>query len=355
LLFLEGAPTGIVADRVVTLRMETRGLLPEQASAAGTDSGLSAQGRYFRAIEERVRQIPGVRAAGFVTRLHVQSPGNTGGFTVVGQPLPASGQGSPVRLREASPGYFRALGIPLRAGRMFTEREPGIIVNDTLVRQHFPTGVDPIGRALDRGTIIGVVGDVRQRLRLPPEPEIYRPIAGTDYSAATLVVSASTSADGLVGPVRAAIREINPNQTIFDVKTMDQVVTESHADLDLSLWLIGGFAGLAFALSVAGVYGVLSYAVAARRKEFGIRLALGADAAGVLRLVLAQGGQLIGAGVAIGIAGALALTRLLQAHLYEVTPTDLATLTLAVVALVACLHPARRAMSVDPMTVLRHE
>jgi putative ABC transport system permease protein len=360
LLFLEGAPTGIVAERVLTLRMETRGLLPQQASAAETDSGLSVQGRYFRAIEERISQIPGVRAAGFVTRLHVQSAGFTAEFTVAGQPPPANGHGLPVRIREASPGYFRALGIPLRAGRMFTEGEPGIIVNETLVRQHFPAGIDPIGRVLSRGTIIGVVGDVRQRLRAAPEPEIYSPLAGTGYSAATLVVSASVPPDALVRQLRAAIREINPNQTVFDVITMDQIITASHADLDLFLWLIGGFAGLAFALSVAGIYGVVSYAVATRRKEFGIRLALGADSRRVLRLVLAQGGALIGAGVVTGIAGALALTRFLQALLYEVTPTDpitftAATLTLVAVAMAACLNPARRAMNVDPVTVLRHE
>ncbi len=360
LLFLEGAPTGIVAERVLTLRLETRGLLTEQTSPAPTDAGRSAQGRYFRAIEERVSQIPGVRAAGLVTRLHIQSAGFTAEFTVAGQSPPANGHGAAVRIREASPGYFRALGIPLRAGRMFTEGEPGIIVNETLVRQHFPAGVDPIGRVLSRGTIIGVVADVRQRLRLPPEPEIYSSLARTGYSAATLVMSSSMPPERLAGPLRAAIREINPNQTIFDVATMDRVIATSHADVDLFLWLIGGFAGLAFALSIAGVYGVLSYAVAARRKEFGIRLALGADSGRVLRLLLVQGGLLVGGGVVVGIAGALALTRLLQALLYEVTPTDpltfaAATLTLVGVAMAACLNPARRAMHVDPMTVLRHE
>jgi putative ABC transport system permease protein len=359
LIFLEGAPTGIVTERVLTLRMETLGLLPPQTSPAETLAGTSAQGRYFRAIEERVSQIPGVRAAGFVTRLHVQSPGTTAEFTVAGQPVPANGRGLPVRLREASPGYFRALGISLRAGRLFTEREPGIIVNETLVRNSFG-GVDPIGRRLSRGMIVGVVGDVRQSLRLPAEPEIYSSLGGTGYSAATLVVSASRAPDGLIGPVRAAIREINPNQTIFDVKTMDQVMTASHADLDLYLWLIAAFAGLAFALSVAGIYAVLSYAVAARRKEFGIRLALGADTGQLLRLVLAQGGLLIGAGVVIGIAGALALTRFLRALLYEVTPTDPVTFTAAAfilfaVAMLACFTPARRATKMDPIAVLRHD
>jgi ABC-type antimicrobial peptide transport system permease subunit len=141
---------------------------------------------------------------------------------------------------------------------------------------------------------------------------------------------------------------------------MEQVVSAAHADLDLSLWLTGVFAVLAFALSAAGIYGVLSYAVAARAKEFAIRLALGGEPRRVLRLVLAQGSLLIGVGVVIGIAGALALTRFLRALLYEVTPTDpftftVSTLVLVAVALIACLNPARRAMAVDPIAVLRRD
>jgi putative ABC transport system permease protein len=357
LLSLQRAPTGLAAEQVLTLRMESRGLYPETTGDAG--STLSAQGRYFRAIEERVSQVPGVRAAGIVTRLHIQSPGFTATFTVVGRPQPPNGQGAHVRFRDASPGYFRALGIPLRAGRMFSDRDRGILVNETLAREQF-RGEDPIGRVLSRGTIVGVVGDVRQNLRLPPEPEIYNPLASTSYAAATLVVSGAIPPERLVAPIRAAIREINPNQTVFDVKTMEQVISVAHADVDLSLWLIGLFAGVAFALSMAGIYGVLSYTVAAREKEFGIRIALGAEPARVLRLVLARGALLIGVGVVLGIGGALALTRFLRALLYEVTPTDpltftVATLAVVGVAIVASLNPARRAMIVDPMAVLRRE
>jgi predicted permease len=359
LMSLHRAPTGLATEQVLTLRMESRGLLPGPATVVEAGSTLTAQGRYFRAIEDRVGQIPGVRAAGIVTRLHVQSAGFTATFTVVGQPPLPNGQGAHVRLRDASSSYFRALGIPLRAGRMLSDREPGILVNETLAREHF-RGEDPIGRVLNRGTIVGVVADVRQSLRLPPEPEIYNALAATGQTAVTLVVSAAIPPDRLVAPVRAAIREVNPNQTIFDVKTMEQVISAAHADLDLSLWLIGLFAVLAFTLSAAGIYGVLSYTVAAREKEFGIRLALGAEPGRVLRLVLAQGGLLIGAGVAIGILGALALTRFLRALLYEVTPTDpftfaAATVALVGVAMIACLIPARRAMAVDPITVLRRE
>jgi predicted lysophospholipase L1 biosynthesis ABC-type transport system permease subunit len=242
---------------------------------------------------------------------------------------------------------------------MFSDLEPGILINETLARQQFP-GEDPVGRVLSRGPIVGVVGDVRQSLRLPPEPEIYNALASTSYAAATLVVSAAIPPEHLIAPIRAAIREVNPNQAVFDVNTMEQVISTAHADVDLSLWLIGLFAGLAFLLSVAGIYGVLSYTVAAREKEFGIRIALGGDPWRVLRLVLAQGALLVGTGTALGIGGALALTRFLRALLYEVTPTDpmtfaVATLALIGVAMMACLNPARRAMTVDPIAVLRRE
>jgi putative ABC transport system permease protein len=359
LMSLHRAPTGLVTEQVLTLRMESRGLLPEPETAVEPDSMPTPQGRYFRAIEERVGQIPGVRAAGVVTRLHVQSPGNTATFTVVGRPQQPHQPGAPVRLRQASPGYFRALGIPLRAGRMLSDQEPGVLVNETLAREHF-AGEDPIGRVLSRGTIVGVVGDVRQSLRLPPGPEIYSALAASSYSAATLVVSAAIPPERLVAPVRAAIREVNPNQTVFDVKTMAQVIASAHADLDLSLRLIGLFAILAFSLCASGAYGVMSYTVAVREKEFGIRIALGGEPGRILRLVLARGGLLIGAGAVIGILGALALTRFLRALLYDVTPTDPFTFTATTVALVsvaviACLIPARRAMAVDPIAVLRRE
>jgi putative ABC transport system permease protein len=357
-LGLERAPTGLVADRVLTLRLEMNAAQPQEP-AVESDSMASTQGRYLQAIEERVRQIPGVREAGFVTRLHVQSPGNTGTFTIRGRPAPPDARGFPVRLREASPGYFRALGIPLRAGSLFSSRSDAIVVNETLVRAHFP-GEDPIGRVLDRGTIVGIVGDVRQSLRLAADPEIYRPLSRTSYSAATLVVSGDIVATGLAAPVRAAIREVNPGQTIFDVRTMDQVIMASHGDVNLSLALIGLFAALALILAAAGVYGVISYAVARRRREFGIRLALGANPRRLRQLVLAQAGVLVMAGVAIGVGGAAVMTRFLRTLLYEVAPTDPLTffataLLLAGVACLACLNPARRAMRVDPISVLRQD
>jgi len=349
---LEQAPAGIDARNVLTFRIESRGFVAPESQPAGTSGASTAQGRYFQRIEERVAQIPGVRAAGLVTRLHIQSPGNVGQFRVEGQSIPPA----LARMREATPGYFRALGIPVRAG---TDSGNGIVVNETLVSSRF-RGQDPVGRSLDRGTITGVIGDVRQSLRLPAEPEIYAPLSRTSYSAATLVVKADVPAEPLVAAVRAAIREVNPNQPVFDVRTMDAVVAAAHADVSLSLVVIGSFAALAFVLSTAGLYGVLAFAVTARRKELAIRVALGADAARLLRLVFAQGGVLIVSGVAVGIAGALMLTRFLRTLLYEVTPTDPVTFAgaatlLILVALLACLNPARRATRVEPIAVLRHD
>jgi putative ABC transport system permease protein len=282
-LLLQSTPTGVVADRVLTLRMETRGLLPRPATTSqAAGSATDAQSEYFRAIEQRVLQVPGVRTVGFVNLLPVQSPGNVGSFVIAGRPLPPESSRPSVRLRYVSAGYFRALGIPLRAGTLFTTRDAGVMVNETFARRFFPDE-DPIGRVLDRGRIIGIVGDVRQNITLPAEPEIYIPLASSSYSAATLVVSAGMPVGGLAGPIRAAIHDVNPNQAVFNITTMDDVVKASHPELDLYLRSVACFAGLALLLSMAGIFGVVKHATAARRREFGIRIAVGADGGRLLR------------------------------------------------------------------------
>jgi ABC-type antimicrobial peptide transport system permease subunit len=234
-----------------------------------------------------------------------------------------------------------------------------VLVNEALVHQYF-SAEDPIGRVLDRGTIIGVVGDVRQNPRVPASPEIYAPPARTSYSTATLVINGSLAVEQITPSLRAAIREVSPNQPVFNVRTMDNVLAVSHADLNLYLWLTGSFASLALVLSMVGIYGVVSYLVASRQREFGIRLALGAKGTTLLRMVLRQAGVLITLGALIGVAGALALTRFLRAVLYGVTTTDPLTfasviLLVVAVALVASMSPARRAMGLDPATVLRRD
>jgi predicted permease len=273
-------------------------------------------------------------------------------------------------LRYVSPGYFRALGIPILKGRGFTDFDradsaPVILINDALARQYFPNQ-DPIGRRIDdRGAIVGIVGDVRQSgLDRPPAPEIYYPLAQNfaqrPDAGISLVVSHKLPPQSLARSVVGAIRQVNPNQAVFHIKTMQRVIADSLSNRSLYLWLLGVFAGIALALAVAGIYGVVSYAVASRTKEFAVRLALGADAGGVLRIVLGHGALLIGIGLAIGLTAAAGLTRLLQALLFGVSPMDPETLVvvaalLTAVALAACLIPAQRAMRLDPAIALRYE
>jgi putative ABC transport system permease protein len=354
-LNLQRTNLGVVAENVLTLHLSVS---ETQARAPG------AGAVYLRGIEERVGEIPGVRAAGFVSLLPLESQVWSGHFSIVG-----GRQDAAAELRYVSPGYFRALGIPIRKGRGLTDRDtlgaPGVVlINEALARLYF-SGEDPVGRTTDRGTIAGVVGDVREfGLDRPATPEIYYPLAQNfaqlSSTGMSLVVSAQGPAELLTGAVRSAIHEVDPNQAIFGVKTMRRVIAESMADLSLYLWLIGLFAGLALLLAVAGVYGVTSYAVTERTREYGIRVALGAEASRVLALVLRRGAVVVALGIAVGACGALALTRLLESLLFEVTPTDPATFAamatlLAGVALMACLVPARRATKVDPVIALRYE
>jgi putative ABC transport system permease protein len=316
------------------------------------------------AIEERVAQIPGVRAAGLISLLPLQNSGWSGFFTIPGRPGLLKSE-----LRFVTPGYFRAMGIPLRRGREFSPRDGpgaqgGILVNEALARQFFPDE-DPVGRRTDRGTIIGVVGDVRQEtLGVPAIPEIYCMVAQNFAQmrnhGSTLVVRGSGPAKALVGAIRAAVREISPGEALFRVATMQQVIEESLANQRLYMWLLALFAGMGTLLAVAGIYGVIAYLVALRTREFGIRMALGADTGRVLRLVMNHGALLITVGLALGIGGAATLTKVLQGMLYGVAATDPETFgtmaaVLTVVALAACLVPARRAALVDPAVALRSE
>ena len=300
----------------------------------------------------------------FISMLPLQNSGWNGGFTIRGR----AGLGQS-ELRYVTPGYFRAMGIPIRRGRDFSPRDTSdvprfILINEALARRYFPNE-DPVGRTLDRGTIIGVAGDVRQStLNVPAQPEIYYAVAQNFAQirrlGSTLVVRGDGPPEALVGAIRAAVREVNPNQALFRVATMQRVIEESLASPKLYAWLLGLFGLLGALLAAAGIYGVVAYLVALRTREFGIRMALGADAGRVLRLVMRRGAVLAALGLAMGMGAAAALTRVLQGLLYGVTATDPVTfgamaLLLAAVALAACLVPARRATKIDPMTALRHE
>jgi predicted permease len=346
-LNLRSTPTGFSATGVLTLHMVV----------SGADES--------RALEQRVAQIPGVRAVGFISLLPLQSSNWNGRISITGRP----GEG-PAEFRYVTPGYFQAMGIPIRRGRAFSERDAAqapktVLVNEAFAKQYFPNE-DPIGRELTgRGTIVGVAGDVHQSsLDRGVLPEIYYPVAQNFAQirslGSSMVVSSHLPPESLAGAIRQAIREVSPNQATFRVATMDRVVEESLSSQKLYLWLLGVFAAVGTLLAAAGIYGVIAYLVTQRSREFGIRMALGADSGRVIRLVMSRGGALVALGLAIGSGGALALTRFLTSVLYGVSATDPGTfgamaVLLAAVALGACLVPARRAARVDPAVALRSE
>jgi predicted permease len=273
-----------------------------------------------------------------------------------------------------SPGYFETLGIPLRRGRTFDERDgrpgtdPVVIVNETLAAAHWP-GQDPVGKRLKLGdhasarpwmTVVGVAGDVRQRsLEEPVRQGMYVTQAQQPTRGLTVVVRAAGPL-GLVDPVRRAIRTLDPNLPVSSVFTMDRVIVRSLWQPRLFSLVFGVFGAAALVLALVGVYGVVSYSVAQRTREIGIRVALGAGRGRVRAMVLGQGMRATTIGIGIGLACAVAVTRLMGALLYGVSPTDpvtlgLVTTVLGGTALAACFVPAVRATRVDPIVALRHE
>jgi predicted permease len=332
--------------------------------------------RILKPILEAVRGVPGVASAGLVSLLPLDSWGTNGDFWVDGQPKPAPGEAPIAELRVASPDYFKALGVPVVSGREFQERDGldgprVVVVNRALARKHF-SGVDPVGRRLRRDdgdqevyTIVGVVGDVRQSgLGQAPLPEITFPYGspgGIDLpSGATIAIRTTVAPASVANAVRQAIRGAAPDQGVYAVRTMSEVIDASLTGRRLALWLIGSFGVVALALAAGGLYGVISYLVATRTREVGIRMALGADRGTVLRLVVGRGAALVGVGSIVGLAGALAAMTLLARWLYGIGPRDPLTFAavaalLGAVALVATYVPALRAAGVSPVEALRVE
>lgn len=320
--------------------------------------------RDYYAIEARVRQLPGVEAAGFIQMVPLQHWGWLGDIGIRGRPR---GERPTVELRTITPGYFAALGIPVR-GRLLAEADAdargpsrAILVNEAFARQILP-GVDPIGVETDRGVIVGVAGDVRQaKLDRPAVPEVYQIVSADSGVAAdlgmSLMVRTSGAPERIVPAVRAAARAINPAVAIFNVKTMERVVADSLWELSLYRWIVGLFAALALALAAIGLYGVISYSVSSRTREFAIRLALGAKPSSLARGVIRRGVSLAAVGLVLGAAVASGLLPLLN-RLPARIDADLATFALiaallVVLAAVACLVPALRVAAVNPSTALR--
>jgi putative ABC transport system permease protein len=325
---------------------------------------------FFDQLEHRVAALPGVDAVGLITELPLAEGSADTPFNIEGRPAKESGQSGFADFRSVNHEYFRAMRIPVIRGRSFTEAEVDessnvVTISEDLARRYF-ADEEPVGQYLrmellnkERYEIIGVVGDVRHRgLDSDVKPTIYYPTLRMGWSH--LVIRTATDPTSQAAMVRKEVAAINPNQPVADVKTMEQRLAGSVARPRFRTWLLSLFSAVALLLSVVGIYGVISYTVTQRKHEVGIRMALGAKAGDVLRLVVMEGTVLAAIGVAVGLAAALCLTRVMKTLLYEVSATDpltfvLVSMLLIAVAVAACLGPARRATSVDPMTALRCE
>jgi putative ABC transport system permease protein len=326
---------------------------------------------FYRLLVERVRAMPGVESVGAVNPLPLSENGYSFSFSIVGQPPLPAGQGQSASARFVTPEYFRAQGIPLRKGRVFTEADkegaPKVIVVNEAFANRYLQGAEPLGQRLSlglnsiEGEIVGVVGDIRgTRLATPAVPEYYVPNAIVGSTDMTLVIRTTGDPASLTPALRQAVTEMDKDQPLYDVRTMDALVARSVARQRFSMTLIGVFAVLAMLLAAVGIFSVMSFLVSQRTHEIGVRMALGAQPRDILSMVVRQGITLTLVGVCVGLVGAFAITRLMSGLLYEVSATDPLvyggiTALLASVALLACYMPARRATKVDPLIALRYE
>ncbi|HXI21614.1 MAG TPA: FtsX-like permease family protein, partial [Gemmatimonadales bacterium] len=354
-------PLGLQADGALTLALS----LPRTAYTTAAD-----RATFVERLRRELAGIPGVTAAAVISRLPLNPGASTRSIEVEGA-VARRGESLEPDYLVTSPGYFRSLGIRLLAGRDFTERDrpgtaPVVIVSRKLAETLWP-GVPVLGRRLKVGddtawrTVIGLAADVQQHgLDRAPEPALYLPWADDPWPFLTVALRTRGDPAALATPAEAVIHGIDPDLAVSSIRPMAAVVADSLVARRFSLLLIGLFAGLALVLAIVGVYGVMAHSVARRVRELGIRIALGARPADVLRLIAGYGLRLALSGIGLGLLLALGLAPLLQSLLFGVRPLDpvtFAVVTLSVlgVVLVAGLVPARRATRVDPMRTLREE
>jgi putative ABC transport system permease protein len=362
---LQELDLGFNPDRILTMNL--------QLTRSRYQGGQGAE--FYRQLIERVQGLPGVESAGATTAIFIGTLPNSSNFTVEGKPPAAVNEQIEAPIDFVTPGYFRAMQIPLLMGRELTEQDdtqkPRVaLVNKTFADRFF-ANEDPIGKRFKFAppdveapwiTIVGVVGDMRRTgYEAAVRCETFLPYTQRSFMGfMTLVVRTTSDPSSMIPAVRDVVKEIDPNQPISHVMTMDQMLGEMTARRRLIMTLLAVFAIVAVVLAGVGIYGVMSYSVAQRTHELGVRIALGAGSSAVFGLILRYGLAMIVAGVVIGLTGAYFLMKLMTSLLFEVSATDLAVFALVPVllsgiALVSCLIPARRAMSVDPMVALRYE
>ena len=333
---------------------------------------------FFDRLLEKLRAAPGVRTVGAATTLPVAGTGSAIHFNIEARAPKSPHDYVIIGYRPVTAGYLETLGVPLLRGRFVTqsdtEKAPYVaVINQAAVRQYFPD-VDPIGRRIQLGAIpdasvpwmeiVGIVGDLKQDLAGDPKAEMYVPVRQGDsllpVFAVSVVMRTERDPLGEASALRSVVRDINPNQPVVRVRTMEENISGSVSMPRFRATLLAIFAGAALVLAVVGLYGLMVYTVNQRVHEIGIRVALGADRGDVLRMVMAQGLKLAIAGVLVGVLSSLALGRILSGFLYGVSPTDPMTILgvaalLIFVALLASYLPAKRATRVDPMVALRYE
>ena len=361
LVALLGTDTGLSAENVLTLKIS----VPEARYAAAESAAA-----LLEPVREEVEALPGVRSAAWINLLPLDRWGSNGNFQIAGRPAPERLEDAPfAEFRVVSPGYFETLGIPLLRGRAVAAEDrdperPVAVVNRSLAETYF-SGGEAVGERLvldgTEAPIVGVVGDVRSAtLDREPSPEIYFPYSVASLRDMTLVVRAELPPEELAGAVTGVIHRADPGQAVYAVQSFERVLEGSLAQRRLYLWILAVFAVAALVLAAAGLFGVVSSAVTHRKREIGIRVALGARPASVVGLMVREGALLALLGLAGGTAASLALGRLLASQLYGVTAADPATFAgvgalLLGVALAASYAPARRALAVDPVETLRTE
>jgi putative ABC transport system permease protein len=359
-LALSRVDTGIDTHNLMTFDVRLTGVRAEYQSR---------QVQFYDALQRRLETVPGVVAAGSAVTLPIGGDDFGTGYLVEGRPIPRPGDEPHAGYQITMPGFFTAMGIPIKRGRDFSTSDahtslPVALVNETLARQQWP-GEDPTGRRVrfnDDGTwmtIVGVVGDIRHLgPAVPPRPELYQPASQRSFPFMAFVVRTAGDPYALAPTLRRAAAELDPSLPLANMKTMDEHVATALARPRFVSALITSFGMLALTLAIVGIYGVMSWAVSERQREFAIRVALGVRGRALLGLVLRKAALLVSAGTALGLIAARFASNILTGLLFGVQHSDplsfaAGALGLALVAMLACFVPARRALRADPVSLLR--